>query len=467
MLGNPPWDVVQHNTKDFVAAYDPRVLAARTSWERARIERDVLAQPDIAAAFKTYRIGFEHLKHIAQRLYPCQRASSGNLDLFRLFAERNMCLAAADGAIGVLLPSAFHANESANSIRRLYFASANLTWCLSFENRRRVFDIDSRFKFDLIVAHRPGPTISLRCGFYLQRIEDATDTAKIMTYTPAFLAASGAGSLTPLELRGATEQRIAERLFAQPERLGQWCKARNMRFGRDLHMTDDAGCFLPAGAGALIVHEGKTFHQYTDHWDTEPRYSVALDKLRPAIADASRYDRLAFRDIARSNDERTMIAFIAPPGVVFGHTATVEKTPWARAYEDTLVLCALFNAFTFDWLVRQRAATHLSLYLLEALPVPRFSPAQVRFLTQASLHLSCTQAGDDALSRERGPVDDRCQWRARIDAMVAHAYGLDRAAYAHVLASFTHRSCPEAPALCLAAFDCMEPGGLVSLASCL
>ena len=66
-----------------------------------------------------------------------------------------MTLVAADGAIGVLMPSAFHANEGTTGVRRLYLNETNLTWCLSFENRRRIFEIDSRFKFDLIVAHRP------------------------------------------------------------------------------------------------------------------------------------------------------------------------------------------------------------------------------------------------------------------------------------------------------------------------
>ena len=89
------------------------------------------------------------------------------------------------------MPSAFHANEGTTGIRRLYLQEADLRWCLSFENRRRIFDIDSRFKFDLIVAHRPGPTQALRCGFYLDRIEDATDPTKIMTYTMQFLDETG------------------------------------------------------------------------------------------------------------------------------------------------------------------------------------------------------------------------------------------------------------------------------------
>jgi hypothetical protein len=466
VLGNPPWDVVLPNTRDFVADYDPAILDAHTRPQRAAIEQAVLARPGVAAAFDAYRTGFERLKRIAHRLYKHQRAlaggasTSGNLDLFRLFAERNMDLAAVDGAIGVLMPSAFHANEGTTGIRHLYLAETDLRWCLSFENRRRIFDIDSRFKFDLIVARRPGPTRSLRCGFYLDRIEDASDPNKVMTYSIAFLHRAGGASLTPLELRGNTDLLVAERFFAQPERLKAWCMDRHIRFGCDLHMTADSGCFQEIGRSPLILHEGKTFHQYTDSWDTKPRYSVAPAALKPAVGEATRHYRLAFRDIARSNDERTMIAFIAPPGTVFGHTATVEKAPWSRTNADALVLCALFNSFPFDWLVRQKAATHLSLYILDALPVPAFSDKAYRFLAHAGLRLSCNHAGFDALWREQtdGRVvqGDSQALRAQIDATVAGAYGLGRQQYDHVLRSFSHRSHPDAASACLAAFDEMK-----------
>ena len=41
-----------------------------------------------------------------------------------------------------------------------------------------------------------------------------------------------------------------------------------------------------------------------------------------------------------------------------------------------------------------------------------------------------------------------------------HAYGLDRAQYERVLASFSHKSFPAAPVLCLAAFDELGRVGL-------
>ena len=466
VLGNPPWDVVLPNTRDFVAELDPAVLDAPDRATRAAIEQAVLARPGVDAAFDAYRAGFDRLKRIAQRLYRHQSAragggmTAGNLDLFRLFAERNMDLVAEDGAIGVLMPSAFHANEGTTGIRRLYLQETDLRWCLSFENRRRIFDIDSRFKFDLIVTHRPGPTLSFRCGFYLDRIEDSADPTKIMTYTCEFLERSGGANLTPLELRGNADRLVADQFYRQPERLKRWCVDRGIRFGCDLHMTADAGCFQAASAEGLILHEGKTFHQYTDSWGSGPRYSVALTALKPDIAAVAGHYRLAFRDIARSNDERTMIAFVAPPWVVFGHTATVEKTPQTRANADALVLCALFNSFPFDWLVRQKTATHLSLYLLDGLPVPHFSEAARTFLANGALRLSCHHEGYAGLWREQVggklPGGGAGGLRYRIDAVVASAYGLSRDQYEHVLGSFSHRCGAGAAAGCLNAFDSLN-----------
>ena len=47
-----------------------------------------------------------------------------------------------------------------------------------------------------------------------------------------------------------------------------------------------------------------------------------------------------------------------------------------------------------------------------------------------------------------------------LDAVVAQAYGLVRADYERILASFAHRHFPPAPALCLAAFDALTAQGL-------
>jgi hypothetical protein len=529
VLGNPPWGVLQPLTKDFVAGFDPAVLDASTKAERTAIEDRVLADPAVAEAFGRYRAGFTQQKALAGRLFRHQSvtlgrdqargdgrndvvggsSTGGNLDTYRLFAERAMQLAGPTGAIGLLLPSAFHANEGSTGVRRLFLEQASWQTCLSFENRRKLFDIDSRFKFALIVARKPGPTEALRCAFYLGTLAELEAPDRSMRYDRAFLRASGGVQLAPLELRGATDLALARVLFAAPHRFDAWCRARRIAFGCDLHMTADAKFFVrmgqveapglqqrdaprrplsarvaaatgasvsgrePSGCpstgilspGLLPMHEGKTFHQFTDVWQTPPRYAVARADLSPKTVTAAGYCRVAFRDIARSSDEHTMIAMLAPPDVVFGHTVNVERAPARRSAADALLLCALMNSHVFDWLIRQKAAAHLSLYLVGGLPVPDFSTAEVALLVRGALRLSCNHPGYARLwqeqtgSRWRGtwPIvaDPMERWRLRagMDAAVARAYGLTRAHYEHVLASFSHKSFPNAPGLCLAAFD--------------
>ena len=511
VLGNPPWDVVLHSTKDFVAAFDLCVLDAPTKKERSLIEQRVLADPARRAAFVRYREGFERQKRLAARLYHHQRAGSGrdatagNLDLFRLFAERALTLAHPDGAVAMLMPSAFHANEGTTAIRRLYL-DAGLACCLSFENRRKLFEIDSRFKFALVVVQRPNTARDLRCAFYLDAPEQADDPRRVMIYDRAFIEASGGGHATLLELRGPGDLAIARRLFASGQTLRQWCEAHGVRLGRDLHMTDDSARFSPvmrgqdnavaggrtgrngkstAAAAArlaparrrghtddFVLHEGKTFHQFTDQWDTPPRYRIAAEDLdhKPSVRDAAGFYRFAFRDVAGSSNERTAIAAVLPPGVVFGHTATVERSPRGRPDGIALALCGLFNTYVFDWLIRQKATSHLSLYLVDELPVPALSCAELAFLSHAALRLTCNHAGYAPLwhavlgtvwrEDTRTPhwpvvADVTARWhiRASIDAVVAHAYRLDRAAFERILASFSHKRFPAAPTMCLAAFD--------------
>jgi hypothetical protein len=104
--------------------------------------------------------------------------------------------------------------------------------------------------------------------------------------------------------------------------------------------------------------------------------------------------------------------------------------------------------------------------------------SQVRLvLAHSALRLSCNHSGYAPLWREQlgdawrepkppftWPVlatdDERWEVRAAIDAVVADAYGLSRDQYAHVLSTFSHKSYPKAPALCLAKFDELKQTGL-------
>ncbi len=233
-------------------------------------------------------------------------------------------------------------------------------------------------------------------------------------------------------------------------------------FSREIHMSDDAGRFTLLRqplrpkprlispdmireirkGDYLALHEGKTIHQFSDRRTTLPRYAIGLAELadKPLSMESTLYYRAACREIARSTDERTAIAAMLPPGVLCGHTISVERRPARRPNAAALSLVGIMNSFAFDWLLRQKAATHVSLYILSELPVPEFAPGADRFLAHACLRLCCNHRGFAPLWREQlgdawreasplhsWPViaDEADRWRLRaaMDAVVAHAYG--------------------------------------------
>ncbi len=493
VLGNPPWDMVQQNSKEFLAGFDLSILNAPTKREARGKQAWLLTDPLIAAAFQTYQENFAHQHRVVDRLYAHQKVAvsgqptAGKLDTFRVFAERTLRLAGPQGVIGMVVPSSFHANEGATGIRRLYLRETELRTCLSFENTRKLFDINLRQKFALVVARRPGPTREVRCGFYLDDIAQVDDPARIMCYDQAFIEESGGAHLNFLELRSTADLAIARRVFLAHPSLRDWTSRRGIVLGREMNITDDAHRVTPVARlrsgrqGFLLLHEGKTIQQFDDRWDAGARYAVALSALddKPAWREAARFFRLALRRIARSTDERTAIAAFTSPGYVFNNTAQAERAPQQRCNAVALQLCALINSFTFDWALRQKTAATINLFILEACPVCELPPQAARFLAHGALRLSSNHAAYAPLWREQvgnawheakphtgwpamATEPGRWQLRAAIDAVVAQAYGIDRADYQRVLASFAHKHFPSAPGLCLAAFDALTEQGLAA-----
>jgi hypothetical protein len=171
-----------------------------------------------------------------------------------------------------------------------------------------------------------------------------------------------------------------------------------------------------------------------------------------------------------------MTAVVAAGNGITNHKAAIETQLRARTNGYALALAAVLNSFFADWQVRQKAGSTVSSFIFRATKIPETLKAQ-SLLSHSALRLTCNHAGYAPLWREQlgeawreagtaftWPVlsgdDQRWAVRAAIDAVVAHAYGLTRDQYAHVLSTFSHSSYKDAPRQCLAAFDELQQFGL-------
>ena len=506
-LGNPPWDAIQFKSKEFLAALDLGVLEAPTKRERESIQQRLLSDASSRVLFDQHKEAFEEAKRSNDAFYKFQKIeidgdlAGRQLDAFRVFMERAHQVLKPGGLTGVIVPSAFHANEGATGVRRLYLREMALRCCYSFINRRKLFEIDSRFKFVAVIAEAGATTTEIPCAFYRENDEwlFGNRSADELRYTVDFITKTGGEYLTFIEPKNATEREIISRVLLQGTSLAnlfdKWQIAPNTSelpmLGRDVFVPIDQIEFGDGdprepqntqklnSLGYAPLHEGKTFFQFNDGHGDAVRYGVRFTGLldRPRWLKLPRYYRLAYRAIAASSNERTGIAVILPPGAVNTRKAASDVNAPNHPAWQSLWFAALFNSYALDFTLRSMVQTDVGLFIVKRLSAPSTMQATDRLLVHSALRLTCNHAGYAPLWREQlgvawreagaaftwpGISGDGARWavRAAIDAVVAQAYGLTREQYAHVLSTFSHASYKDAPRQCLAAFDELQQIGL-------
>jgi hypothetical protein len=360
VLGNPPWDQPEVSEPEYWAQYDLRAVEARLQRERDAVVDELRKDEERRSGWQRLAKDVEAETRSSATLYEYQSVevdgdkTVGRPDVFRLFAERFMHICGPMGTIGVVVPSAFHANEGSTGIRRLYLEKTSLRCCYSFENRRKLFEIDSRFKFALVVATRSTKgTDSFMAGFYIHDDEwiFASNRKQLaLPYNRLFVERSGGAHHTFIECRSRTDFDLLDTLYTNSN--SSWsetaCEWRiETAFGVELHRNREYAVELKTpqfistlwikcveeGWSRLPLVEGKCIWQFQDEWDHAIRVAspleVALAKRH--WRKSSVFYRLAFRRVAASTNERTLICACLCPGVICDNTLAVETRPYERA----------------------------------------------------------------------------------------------------------------------------------------
>jgi hypothetical protein len=397
VVGNPPWDML------------------RLDDSRAEDRTDGAAAARRLAAYAResgqYGASFE-----------------GHVNSYQLFVERARQLLRPGGRLGLVLPWGFAADHGSGPLRRRLFDTCAIDLLAGFENRRRIFPVHRSLRFVAMTATMGGRTERVACRFGLldaDELERLPDEAGGDPAGPSWLHLSrplllrvGGERMAVPDVRSAVDLRLVERLHGRLPRLDAH-EGWHVQFGRELNATEDRRHFSASGPGLPIV-EGKHLEPFRVSPPAGPvlSRSRALGLLPAAPFDAP---RLAYRDVSAPGNRLTLIAAILPAGVVSTHTLYCLRTRLDERAQR--VLCALLNSFVANFLMRLRVSNHVTTALVHALPVPLVRPEGVAFSELATL-------ADRLAGRHR--VDDH----ARLQALAAAQFGLDRAELEHVLRTF-------------------------------
>jgi hypothetical protein len=348
----------------------------------------------------------------------------GHPNLYQLFLERALTLLRPTGRFGLILPSGLAVDHGCARLRRAVLDTCRFDTFTVFDNRSGVFPIHRSLRFLLAAGTRApgGRSVPVRAGVAdvetLERLPDQDVDPLAVPLTRAFISGfSGEQQVIP-DVRSALDRDLVAAVMARAPALGDAAGWR-VRFGRELNATEDRRLFT-TGNGGLAVIEGK--HLQPFHVDTRgAAWRVTRKAIAGRLIGVDR-PRLAYRDVASAGNRLTLIAAVVPAGVVTTHTVFVMK---GDAPEDlSWFLCGVFNSFVANYLVRLRVTTHVTVTIVEQLPVPivdRQSP-EYRFIASSARRLA------------REPGDERTG--AALQAAVARLYGLQSPQFERVLETF-------------------------------
>jgi hypothetical protein len=504
ILANPPWEVFKPQAKEFFSDHSDLVSKNKMTIKEFEKEQSKLLQDKaVREAWLEYESCFPHMSAYFRSApeYSFQSAIVGgkktgsDVNLYKLFVERCFALLRDGGHCGIVIPSSLYKDMGATGLRHMLFEHTRIDSLVSLSNEKFIFEgVHHSFGLLFLNFTKGGKTGRFRATFRINPREAIRadefesfvhDDGNFIELSTELVRAMSPQTHSVLEFRGPADAAIVGKMLRFPTLGEQIDGSWSLRLTNELHMTNDSHLFKSTlGDGKWPLWEGKQFHQFEANY-AQPRYWLDVEeakaKLRTArlkaiakelkahgLADAvdpaavpldcDGY-RLAFRDIARSSDARTVIASVLPPGRFCPHTVSLEQvhldivdSGGYRAIErltasQRLYLLALFNSLVFDWAIRQSVTTHVSFFFIYNTRAPRPAAGDVYLnrIAQRAARLSCKTAEFDQLAQQiglrnhrDGAIDpaERARLRAELDGLVANLYGLSEEEFAHILATF-------------------------------
>jgi hypothetical protein len=461
IVTNPPWEAVKPEDDDFFSLYYPRFRRIRSKPEKRKVMKKILNDKSVSDAYSEYRKGIEDRVRFFKNSGEYVRRGSGDTNYWKLFLERAMNLAVDGGSFALVIPSGIVTDEGAKQLREALFQNRIRT-LFEFENKYGVFpDVDRRFKFVLLIVDKTTPTKNFPAAFYLHEVdalEGNKEQEKFVEIPVELVKLSAPESLSIPEVRNKKQLEVFSWIYKHHPLLNDETKGWTVTLVSELHRTSDSDLLRSDGKGWPFI-EGKNFHQFLPDFE-KPVFTIPPEH---GLKRTSRHQefkrinekihedvRLAFRNVASSTNVRSFVACILPPKSFCSNSACLilpKKNSGILSgveYQKMLAyLAGVVNSMVFDFLIRTRISMNLNFFYIYQTPVPAEINGDIaNQIIQVSARLSSPddrfQDFASGLGVKTGPLSmkERIDLTAKLNALVAKHYGLNRDQLQVILESF-------------------------------
>jgi hypothetical protein len=434
ILGNPPWETLSPDAKEWFKPYDPSIPEMAPEPQAARIA-EICENHAIRSAWEThcnflYRSANFLRKGGRYRLFAPGSLGKGDFNVWRLFAELALQGTREGGTASQILPENFYSGANAAAIRAELFDRFEFRYLVAFENKRKVwFDIDSSTKFAIYVAVRGGSTTEVAAAFGVNTVQRLADLQReIPIRLPVSLVREfSPDALAIADIAHPSDIDIVRKIYARLPKFGdEVTSAPAVRYMAEVHMGNDNEDFgndpdgVPLYQGSMVTHFDHRAKAYVSGHGRNvvwaelpfgdptkriaPQWRIREADLPAKLGDRWRRPRIGFCDVGKPINQRTLMAAMIPPGVVCGH-----KVPTITFEPDDLRLALLWlgvaNSLSVDYVVRKKVTLTVSFTVMDSLPLPRVFSGNAldRAIAQRALLLSAAGLEMQTLWRRAAP----------------------------------------------------------------
>jgi len=473
VIGNPPWDKMTPNIKEWFSSYDPEIRFMKPADEDRRVA-ELLGSPGMQDAWNVYARAIydasAFVRYSGRYTFASSEAfSGGGLNTYRGFVELALMAVRLNGAAAQVVPEHLYNSSNARDIRSALFDNFNFEMLIGFENSRGIWfpAIDSRAKFCIYVAAGRGRTDCFRAAFGVNTLAklDKVRGGNLMLYPVAQVREFSPDALAIAEIAHPNDITIVQKLYdALPTFGSDLPDEPTPRYMQEINMTGDRKFFNDGDTG-VPVYEGRMIAAFdhrakayvsgrarkaewrglefgSDDKAIKPQWRIAAKDIPEKLRQRYRMFRIAFCGVASPTNSRSLVAALVPGGVACGNNVpTITFDPPSPLL--SLWWLGVANSLCIDYLARKKVGLIMSSFLVDGLPLPRTynnSALQVAVAVRA-LRLSGTGAEmrvflhdvaallglEPAVVAPSEKAEDRDRIRAEIDVLVARdLFGLTR-----------------------------------------
>ena len=420
VLGNPPWERVKLQEKEWFAEKNPKIASAPNASVRKKlIEELKMDMPGVYQKFLEDSRKAEGESHFLRNsgLYPlCGR---GDINLYTVFAEGMRGLLKNNGRAGCVLPSGIATADTTKIFFQDIIEGQSLISLFDFENKGLFPAVHNSMKFCLFTCSNGKEPLAKQAEFvfFAHSVDDLKDPDRRFTLSADDIALLNPNTKTCPVFRSKRDAELTKAIYrrvpvlireAQNDLPGEnpW----GIKFSTMFHMSNDSylfrtkqelemdgyqlegNVFHKANKKYLPLYEAKMIHHFDHRWatydqDGDIREATAVEKQNPSYSIMPRYwiemkevetkldgklDRkwlFGFRDITNTTNERTVLA------AIFNQAAVANNLPVCYLNHDiphsiASIFTASISSFACDFPSRFKVGgTHLNLFIAAQLPI--------------------------------------------------------------------------------------------------